>query len=206
VRVKVPEELAFQTKPQQAIAMLEYAWQQGVPMRWVTGDEVYGDAPELRGAIVGGGKLYVLAVRKQVPVWTQRPAVIEPQPQERGRTRTRVRLAADASPATNVGAVVAAGSEWRWQRLAVAEGEKGQVTYDWACQRVTGASPQLVRQTLWHARSPLCLRSPSAAPLLPVVDSRAGRSSSSLPSKTNLTHILLWASHLSKRLPPPSTA
>jgi hypothetical protein len=27
------------------MAMLERAWEQGVPMRWVTGDEVYGDAP-----------------------------------------------------------------------------------------------------------------------------------------------------------------
>jgi SRSO17 transposase len=39
-KAKVPEEIVFQTKPEQAIAMLEHAWERGVPMRWVTGDEV----------------------------------------------------------------------------------------------------------------------------------------------------------------------
>src|SRR5947207_15279475 len=34
----VPQEVGFATKPQQAIAMLEHACEQGVPMRWVTGD------------------------------------------------------------------------------------------------------------------------------------------------------------------------
>jgi hypothetical protein len=28
--------------------MLKHGWELGVPMRWVTGDEVYGDAPALR--------------------------------------------------------------------------------------------------------------------------------------------------------------
>jgi SRSO17 transposase len=39
-KAKVPEGVGFQTRPEQAIAMLEPAWAQGVPMRWVTGDEV----------------------------------------------------------------------------------------------------------------------------------------------------------------------
>ena len=30
----VPEEVGFATKPEQAMAMLERAWEQGVPMRW----------------------------------------------------------------------------------------------------------------------------------------------------------------------------
>lgn len=36
---------------QQALAMLEHAWASGVPMRGVTGDEVYGDAPRRREAV-----------------------------------------------------------------------------------------------------------------------------------------------------------
>ncbi len=61
-RAKVPEEVGFQIKPELAIAMLEHAWAQGVPMRWVTGDEVYGDAPRLREIVEGHGRGYVLAV------------------------------------------------------------------------------------------------------------------------------------------------
>jgi len=48
---RVPQEVRFETKPEQAIAMLMHAWEQGVPMRWVTGDEVYGDSPRLRETI-----------------------------------------------------------------------------------------------------------------------------------------------------------
>jgi hypothetical protein len=32
--------VVFQTKPEQAQTMLRPAWEQGVPMRWVTGDRV----------------------------------------------------------------------------------------------------------------------------------------------------------------------
>jgi SRSO17 transposase len=148
-QAKVPEEVVFQTKSQQAIAMLEHAWQQGVPMRWVAGDEVYGNAPALRDAIDRHGRLYVLTVRVNTPVWIERPPIIEPQPQERGQPRTRVRLAEDAPPATIVAAVVAAWPEQRWQRLTVAEGEKGLITYDWACQRVVESSNGLPERDAW---------------------------------------------------------
>ncbi len=148
-RAKIPEEVVFQTKPEQAMDMLKHAWQQGVPMRWVTGDEVYGDAVLLRDLVAESGRWYVLAVRSQTPVWTTRPALVEPPAQERGRPRTRVRLAQDAPPATVVAAVVASWPEQRWQRLTVAEGEKGQVTYDWACQRVVESSNQLPGREAW---------------------------------------------------------
>ena len=48
---KVPDEVVFQTKPELAVEMLKHAWDQGVPMRWVTGDEVYGDSTKVREAI-----------------------------------------------------------------------------------------------------------------------------------------------------------
>ena len=44
----VPEEVAFRTKPQLAQRMLERAVEAGVPFRWVTGDEVYGNYRNLR--------------------------------------------------------------------------------------------------------------------------------------------------------------
>jgi len=35
---QIPDDVVFQTKPQIARQMLEQAWDEGVPMRWVTGD------------------------------------------------------------------------------------------------------------------------------------------------------------------------
>jgi len=43
--------------------MLTHAWQAGVPMRWVTGDEIYGEATALRDLVADSGRWYVLAVR-----------------------------------------------------------------------------------------------------------------------------------------------
>ena len=69
----------------QAIAMLSHAWEYGVPMRWVTGDEVYGGSPRLRETIQEHGRFYVLAVSANIRVWTVRPEVEEPEQQMGGR-------------------------------------------------------------------------------------------------------------------------
>jgi len=148
-QAKVPSTVVFQTKPEQAMAMLSHAWQQGVPMRWVTGDEVYGNSTELRDFVDRHGRVYVLAVSVNTPVWTERPEVMAPEQQARGRPRTRERLAKDASPAMGVAEVMATGSARRWQRLTVAEGEKGLVTYDWACQRVIESRDGLPGRAGW---------------------------------------------------------
>jgi SRSO17 transposase len=148
-QAKVPADVVFQTKPQQAIAMLESAWAHGVPMRWVCGDEVYGESTELRAVVAGSGRWYVLAVRITEPIWLTRPALQEPQPQLRGRPRTRPRLAEGAPAATTVQAAVSAWPERRWQRLTVAEGEKGPLTYDWAYQQVVESRDQLPGPDAW---------------------------------------------------------
>jgi SRSO17 transposase len=148
-QAKVPAEVVFQTKPQQAGEMLEHAWAQGVPMRWVTGDAVYGDAPELRTVISAAGRWYVLGVRQHTPVWLERPAVEAPGPGAQGRPRTKARLAEGAPAALPVVAVVAAWSEQRWQRLTVTEGSKGPRTYDWAYQRVIESRDDLPGEEVW---------------------------------------------------------
>ena len=148
-RAKVPAEVVFQTKPQQAGEMLEHAWALGVPMRWVTGDEVYGDAPELRAVISASGRWYVLRVRSPTRVWLERPAIQAPEPGTQDRPRTKPRLAEGAPAALPVVAVVAAWSERRWQRLTVTEGSKGPRTYDWAYQRVIESRDGLPGEEVW---------------------------------------------------------
>ena len=118
-QAKVPEEVCFQTKPEQALEMLAHAWEQGVPMRWVAGDEVYGESDPLRDSIRSHQRWYVLGVQSDRCVWL---------PQESG-----------ASPRGSlrpVREVVAGWADSRWQRLLVAEGAKGPRLYDWACQQI----------------------------------------------------------------------
>jgi SRSO17 transposase len=129
---RVPDEVPFQTKSRLAMEMLEHAWARGVPMRWVTGDEVYGDDTLLRDWVDEAGKRYVLAVSASTPVWREGQPVVAPGKGQRGRPRKRVRLADGAATWEPVSAVVAALPPEAWQRLTVGQGEKGPRTYDWA--------------------------------------------------------------------------
>src|SRR5262245_18011439 len=72
-RAHVPNDVTFQTKPHMALEMLRHAWKRGVPMAWVTGDEVYGDDPVFRDGVAETHR-YVLAVGSNTPIWSERPA------------------------------------------------------------------------------------------------------------------------------------
>jgi SRSO17 transposase len=146
---KVPECEVFETKPQQAVKMLQHAWGMGVPMRWVTGDEVYGESPQLRAAVADSGRWYVMAVRTHMTVWRKRPQVAVPAWCGQGRKPTKEQVLEETVQPMSVLAVVASWPESRWQRLAVAQGEKGPRLYDWACQRIVENQEQLPGCDSW---------------------------------------------------------
>lgn len=145
---KIPADIGFQTKPQQAVEMLRHAWSLGVPMRWVAGDEVYGEASYLRDVVAESGRWYVLAVRSYSAVWVERPQVAVPEWRGTGRKPTKERVVDDTAPVL-IPALVASWPEHRWQRLEVAEGEKGPRIYEWACQRILENQDQLPGRDSW---------------------------------------------------------
>jgi SRSO17 transposase len=105
--VGVPEEVGFATKPQLAQTLIERALAAGIPARWVTGDEVYGNDGRLRRALEERSQRYVLTVSAQTAVWV-------------GWEQARVKDLIAALPATV------------WQRLSAGDGAKGPRLYDWA--------------------------------------------------------------------------
>lgn len=113
---KVPEAVAFATKPQLAQAMLAHAFALGVPAAWVTGDEGYGSAPALRASLEQRPCAYVLAVRSNEPLTVPPPV---PKPRLVGLLET----AASAAAKLPVDA---------WQRHSAGAGSKGERWYDWA--------------------------------------------------------------------------
>ncbi|GAA3352956.1 hypothetical protein GCM10017744_004180 [Streptomyces antimycoticus] len=58
----VPEDLPFATKPRLAEEMIVAALDAGVTASWVTGDEAYGQDPQLRARLERIGIGYVMAV------------------------------------------------------------------------------------------------------------------------------------------------
>lgn len=112
-RAKIPENIQFKTKPELAMEMLDYAFCRGVPMKWITGDEVYGNSSELREMLENRGKSYVLAIKSNM----------------------LIRADSDSKP---VSAAMMAQNlrPDQWRRISVGHGEKGERLYDWAAQRI----------------------------------------------------------------------
>jgi SRSO17 transposase len=99
-RAHIPDEVAFATKPQLALRMLQQAAAHDVPFGWVTGDSVYGDYRQIRLWLETLPKRYVLAVSAKESVWI-------------GWQQVRV---AD---------ILAQLPDARWVRLCAGDGAKG---------------------------------------------------------------------------------
>jgi hypothetical protein len=103
----VPDDIEFLTKPALATGMLTRALHAGVPARWATGDEVYGNDPGLRAECETQQIGYVLAI---------------------GCDR---RVPTPASP-SRADTLVAGLPRQAWQQLSAGPGAKGERRYDWA--------------------------------------------------------------------------
>jgi SRSO17 transposase len=122
----VPEQVAFQTKPQLAQQMLARAVDAGVPAGWVTADEVYGGDGRLRAVLEGHDLAYVLAVKATQPLWA----------------------ASEHGPAEVPACELVAGLPARaWRRLSAGDGAKGPRVYDWA--RVSLTRPGWPGRGFW---------------------------------------------------------
>ncbi|WP_149264413.1 IS701 family transposase [Actinomadura sp. K4S16] len=103
----VPADRTFATKPELARRMLARALDAGVQAGWATGDEVYGQSPDLRGELEQRGVGYVLAVASSHRVTL-------------GVGTRRADQAAAALP------------KRAWQPLSAGTGAKGERLYHWA--------------------------------------------------------------------------
>ena len=124
----VPTDAAFATKPGLARRMLERAFTAEVPAAWVAGDEVYGDASDLRRWLERRGAAYVLAVSCSHMVWQ----------------------AGQQHRAADLIATVPAAS---WVTLSAGAGSQGARLYDWTWIRLPYESPAELAQWLLARRS-----------------------------------------------------
>jgi SRSO17 transposase len=116
----IPADVAFATKPELARSMIVAALDAGVPAGFVTGDEVYGNDPKLRAALIARTIGYVLAVACDH------------------------RIAGPRGP-VRVADVTAALPRRSWQRLPAGQGTKGPRMYSWALVTIPSDDPGLHR-------------------------------------------------------------
>ncbi|HLI76410.1 MAG TPA: IS701 family transposase [Acidobacteriaceae bacterium] len=124
----VPEAVAFATKLVLARQMIDRAVADGVPMRWVTADCVYGSDYHFRIALEKHGLGYVVGVRSDFAVCS-------------GLRQVRVRTLLGEVPAH------------AWQRLSCGDGAKGPRLYDWVLLRTNSPEPDKYARWLLIRRS-----------------------------------------------------
>jgi SRSO17 transposase len=127
-----PTGVILRTKPELALEMLANAIAEGVPLRWVGGDSVYGDSPTFVQGVRQLDKWYVLDSSADARIWTTEPQVIPPERRptpKRGRPCTQPLVVGDAR---RVDEVAAAWPAAAWRRLTVAEGSQGPRVYEYA--------------------------------------------------------------------------
>lgn len=125
-KARVPEGIAFQTKPAIALDLLDQADSWGVRYACVVADADYGDNPNFLEGLEKRKKRYVAAVRKDFPV----------------------ALTADG-PAQGVAAVLAAVPRRRWQTVRWREGSKGWLKARFTALRCWRQASEGVRVPGW---------------------------------------------------------
>lgn len=83
VEAGVPDDVMFRTKPEIAIDLLQRTLGEGLPMKWLCADELYGRSGPFRDDVESLGLNYVVEIPRNLTGWT--PARLA-----KGRAATRV--------------------------------------------------------------------------------------------------------------------
>jgi len=140
----VPTDLAFQTKPQIAQALLAQLAQMGrFPAAWLGCDAVFGADWAFLDAIPPGTH-YFASVHATTPVFLTPPRVSVPRYRGRGRKPTKPRVTRGRVQTVEA---IATSPACAWTPVVLAEGAKGPIRAKVAALRVTPAVGGLPRES-----------------------------------------------------------
>jgi SRSO17 transposase len=144
----IPERTEFCTKGEMALTMIHRLRREGLRFAHVVFDAGYGHLPWLLRALEGEGETFLAEVHADQTIYLDDPAPAVPARQSpKGKAPARVQ--AQTAPLT-VTAWATAQPSSRWRRLAVREGEKGEIVADYLKQRVWLWDGTEQRARCWH--------------------------------------------------------
>lgn len=144
----MPEGLEFRTKGEMALDMIYRLRREGLHFAYTAFDAGYGHLPWLLRALDDGQEIFLAEVHSDQTIYLTDPAPAVPQRQStKGKAPSR--LQAQVAPLT-VTTWADAQPASRWRRLAVREGEKGDVVADYLTGRVWLWDGVEKRARCWH--------------------------------------------------------
>jgi SRSO17 transposase len=138
-KTKIPETIAFQTKPELALEQLKAARAAGLPQGVVLMDAGYGNDTRLRTEITALGISYAAGIGPNTSVWPLGAAPLPPQPRSgRGRPQTRLQRDGEHQP-ISVKALALSLPQEAWQTITWREGSSDWLASRFARRRVRPA-------------------------------------------------------------------
>jgi SRSO17 transposase len=144
----VPDDIAFATKPEIALAQMRLAVAAGVPAGVVLADAGYGDETAFRDGITGMGMIYAVGIRPATTVWAPDTAPLPPKPWAgRGIRPTRLRREPGNAPVA-VKALAMALPTQAWSTVSWREGTNTELSSRFAAVRVRPAHRDYLRSEM----------------------------------------------------------
>jgi SRSO17 transposase len=147
----LPEDIAFQTKPQLAAEMLQAIHEEKtLPFKYILGDSIYGESPEFIKAVEAlPGVTYLVSVTKSTQCWLKRPMTITKEYRWGGKARTKTVLSDKDSKPIRVDELAKNINDYFWYRRQVSEGTKGPIVYEFTRRQVILSIDGLPQKPVW---------------------------------------------------------
>jgi SRSO17 transposase len=148
---EVPKNLAFQTTPQLAGAMVRALFQEGgLPFKDVVADCLYGNRADVLAAVEAcWGVTYLVAIPADTRGWLHGPVMETQSYRYRGKARMkRVVTPKDGHPPT-VEMIAQRLPETCWYRRTVSEGPKGPIIDECTKRQVTLCHEGMPDRVVW---------------------------------------------------------
>ena len=150
-KCKVPDEVAFHTKPQLAAEMVRAIRSEGrLPFKYLVADCLYGNSPDFLDAMDACvGVTWFVSVPAETRCWLQRPPTTEKTYRYKGAVRSKRVVASQGQAPRTVEALAQSLAPSCWYRRTVSEGTKGPIVYELSRTRVTLCKDGLPERTVW---------------------------------------------------------
>lgn len=126
----VPNTVAYRPKWQIALDLVRRSLEEGVLLRWITADELYGGCSAFRNTINAFGLLYVVEVPKNVQGWTLPPRTMPAGSlMPSGRRLRHPRVREDQRKARRIDDLWHRGGP-SWQVYRIKDTDKGPVVWE----------------------------------------------------------------------------